>query len=544
MLVLSGYAAAYFAGAIISAVAFACAFRMRTAPGGVWLVWILVATTIWSLGEALDVSSIALPAHIAFAQFVYMGATTAPVFFLLFALEYGGVVTRVPRWMVAALMVIPVATITAAFTNSWHHLVWLGFVVAPRRPDLVTYVHGSAYWVVTAYGLVLGLSATVLLVSLAARVRGIYRAQSLATILAAIFPWFAVIAYSVDPGRLPGFDPAITLGVSGAVLTASMLRFRLLDLVPVPRGLLVEEMADGILVVDESDRVLEINPAAMRLLGLVDRPLPGSAASALFAGWPAEGRGQLKAVRSSVWATIASPTGLRIGIEHMVLGGGTEGRHRDLYMLRDITGQVAAERALQEANLALERRIEEVEGLQTELRDQATRDPLTGLHNRRYLAETLERELGRAAREIYPVSVVMLDVDKFKDTNDTCGHVVGDQVLRVLGAELRGKTRVGDISSRYGGDEFVIVLPNTDADSALHRAERLRLSMKAAMAEAVGEECQPTVSFGVATYPENGATMDGLIAAADTAVYAAKAAGRDRVMAAITPVVDLVAEVE
>jgi len=529
MLVMHPNVFVYLAGVAISAIAATYAFRLRGAPGARWLIWMLVATGVWSLAEAFDYSSVTIARHVVFGQLSYLGATTAPVLFLLFALEYCGVPRRVSAVTAGALFVIPAFVTGAAFTNAEHHLVWPGFSLNAMDPTLIAYSHGPLYWLVTIYSLLLGLLATVLIIGLASRVRGVYRMQAMATILAAVFPWFAELAYSIAPARFPGFDPAFTLGITGAVLCLTMVRYRLLDLVPIAREVLVEEMCEGIVVLDELDRLLEINPAALTLLGVTARVLPGAPVIDLFAEWPAEDQAQLQDVRVGAAAEIVTPAGVRIGVDRATLGASTPERRRDLFLLRDVTLRAQTQAALERANADLQRRVAEVEELQTDLLEQATRDPLTGLHNRRYFAETLERELGRAAREGYPVSLVMLDVDHFKITNDTCGHPAGDSVLRVIGAELRMNSRLGDVTCRLGGDEFAVVLPNTVTGSAYRRAERWRETLEVAMADLVEAQCLPTVSLGVATYPQDGRSLDEIVAAADAAVYAAKARGRNQV---------------
>jgi PleD family two-component response regulator len=169
-----------------------------------------------------------------------------------------------------------------------------------------------------------------------------------------------------------------------------------------------------------------------------------------------------------------SPDGRHFSLSDNLVLDGAGACTGTIAIFRDITEYVSTHAALQEANRRLMDRIIEIEQLHDELREQAVRDALTGLYNRRYLAETLERELGRALREGYPVSLIILDVDNFKQVNDAHGHAAGDQVMRFIGAELRSQVRPGDMACRYGGDEFVLVLPNTSHEIAMRRANELR----------------------------------------------------------------------
>jgi len=525
---LSGYTLLYLLAAGVSAVAAFVVFRYRSAPGGWWLFLWNLAAVAWSLAEAFDYSSVTLASHVTSGQFSYFGATTVPVLFLLFALSFSGRARKPVGWQALLLFVIPLISIVAAFTNHLHHLVWPGFTILAGRPNIIVYQHGPVYWLVTIYSLVLVFIATLLLVETAVRARGVYRSQSAALVAAAFFPWVGELVYSLAPERFAGFDPALTLTVSAAILAVTVSRLKLLDLVMVPREVLVEEMSDGLVVLDREARILEINPAATRMLGLAKTPVPGTPALEMFADWSQEGKDALAAVYEERTSTLASPTGAFLGVERSRLAGGSAEQFRDLFILHDITCQVEAEQALHRAYEDLSSRMEEIERLQEELQEQAMRDPLTGLHNRRYLAEELERELGRASRDSRRVSVVMLDVDHFKDVNDTYGHAAGDEMLRAIAAELLEGTRRCDITCRYGGDEFVVVLPNAGSNSAMARAEAWRTRLAEVMGGIGDGRVNATVSMGVATFPEHATTMDDLVAAADRAVYASKDAGRDR----------------
>jgi diguanylate cyclase (GGDEF)-like protein len=205
----------------------------------------------------------------------------------------------------------------------------------------------------------------------------------------------------------------------------------------------------------------------------------------------------------------------------------TEERRVALEMMQEAQ-QVRAQ--VEAANASLQNRLEEVQALQMQLNEQIMRDPITGCFNRRYLEETLRREFSRAKREDYPLSLVMVDIDHFKQINDTYGHPAGDAVLQALGILLRGQTRAGDIVCRYGGDEFLLVLPNMKPDDVTRRAEAWRVAFHD-MEIYYGElQLQSTISIGVAFTPEHGTDGDEVIRAVDKALYRAKNAGRNCVM--------------
>ena len=170
--------------------------------------------------------------------------------------------------------------------------------------------------------------------------------------------------------------------------------------------------------------------------------------------------------------------------------------------------------------------------LRETLKNQSICDPLTGLFNRRYMEESLEREFSRANRSKTSVAIIMMDLDHFKRFNDTFGHQAGDTLLRTLGDLLKRNTRGQDIACRYGGEEFVLVLTDSNLAGALHRAEILRQQVKQLSVEYAGQLLGAiSVSMGVAIYPDHGTTMSDVLRASDQALYCAKREGRDRVSA-------------
>jgi diguanylate cyclase (GGDEF)-like protein len=188
------------------------------------------------------------------------------------------------------------------------------------------------------------------------------------------------------------------------------------------------------------------------------------------------------------------------------------------------------EQTLNAANESLQRQLTEIHALQARLSEQANRDPLTGLYNRRYLDTTLVRELARCERAGQPLSLMMIDIDHFKQVNDCYGHPVGDEVLKELATMLSEQARTADIACRFGGEEFLLVLPDMPAHIALQRADQWRAAFAATTVRVDTFQVQTTISIGVASYPEHGTSVQELIRRADRALYLAKSQGRNQVV--------------
>jgi diguanylate cyclase (GGDEF)-like protein/PAS domain S-box-containing protein len=298
----------------------------------------------------------------------------------------------------------------------------------------------------------------------------------------------------------------------------------------------IEAAADGFVITDTAGIIEYVNPALTRIAGYTPEELIGKHTRIFRSGSHDE------AFYESLWKTVTGGQVWRGEILNRRQDGSlyTElmavapvldesGRViRFVAIKHDISERKAMETALKEANQALQAQIEEIQELQTRLKEQVIRDPLTGLHNRRFLDETLSRELARAKREGYPVSLLMIDVDHFKLINDTYGHPAGDEILKALASLLRASCREGDIACRYGGEEFVALLPRAPAEVAHERAEQWREAF-AALATRHGEfEIRATFSVGIASFPQHAYDPDNLLARADAALYAAKQAGRNR----------------
>lgn len=211
--------------------------------------------------------------------------------------------------------------------------------------------------------------------------------------------------------------------------------------------------------------------------------------------------------------------GAAIGVVHLTRPPGKDFAPEEIQLLGNIAGLAAlaiANARLYEQTVAL-----------------SITDPLTGVFNRRHLHSQLETELSRAERSGEEVTVIMIDLDHFKQLNDTCGHTVGDEVLRDVAQLLRAQVRRMDTVARFGGEEFAIVLPRLQRTEAVEVAEKLRVAVGSQTFR--GGTYQPagrvTLSLGTATFPWDGSDVYGLLNAADSALYASKRKGRDRTTA-------------
>ncbi|MEW8492519.1 MAG: GGDEF domain-containing protein [Candidatus Thiodiazotropha taylori] len=235
-----------------------------------------------------------------------------------------------------------------------------------------------------------------------------------------------------------------------------------------------------------------------------------------------DGEGQLTFVRDNQQIDLnilVSTTPIKFENEDMVL-----------VTIIDATEQKNTEKKLVASNSSLHGYIFEIEKLEEQLREQAVRDPLTKLYNRRYLHESFTRELARTSRNDSFLSLLLIDIDHFKKINDDHGHLAGDFVLQTLGGILIDMIRTEDYPIRYGGEEFMLLLPGVSLKKARERGEALRQSVDAYNFRYENIKLNVTISIGVSCTTEDGNTLSDLINRADTALYEAKSHGRNRVI--------------
>jgi diguanylate cyclase (GGDEF)-like protein/PAS domain S-box-containing protein len=347
---------------------------------------------------------------------------------------------------------------------------------------------------------------------------------------AAIIPWTGNIIGEAWMTNIMFDVTPLMFGASALLFTYSVFRDRFMDIISVARSHLIDSMGDGVLVLDMQNRILDINPAMLQLVNQGPVPLLGSSASELLETWLGHDQTVLDGEKSRTELRLPNSPARYLDVRVTPLLDKRQQMKGRLMVFRDVTDRKLVEKKLRHANDRLQGQLIEIGTLQSELRAQAIRDPLTNLFNRRYLDETLDRELARAAREHYPVCVIMLDIDHFKKVNDTYGHEAGDHVLKALADTLVSRNRRGDFACRFGGEEFVVVMPNIAVEVAYQRAEELRKSLNSLQIPYGQVWLNTTISIGIACYPSNGEERESLLRAADRALYAAKRAGRNHIL--------------
>ncbi len=350
-----------------------------------------------------------------------------------------------------------------------------------------------------------------------------------------------VIEFMRDDGTPLLTQRSATLGTLAEqpalfVAIADLRERKRLEAALLARGAAIEAAAEGVAITDPNGMIEYVNPALTRNTGYATEELVGQH-TRIFSSGQHE-----TAFYENLWHTIRQGRIWRGEIvnrrkdgslftELMAIAPVCNEKGETVHYVaikHDISERKKMETELKENNATLLHQLYEINRLQAELRELAVRDGLTNLFNRRYLDETLERELARAKREGYPLSLVMIDIDHFKKLNDTYGHQAGDKVLRELAALLWGNIRTEDVPCRYGGEEFLVLLPRMPLDIALERAESWRKSLASTRVPFGDFHLETTISCGLSAYPEHARTPDDLIRCCDEALYKAKRQGRNR----------------
>jgi diguanylate cyclase (GGDEF)-like protein len=520
----------FFIFAINTAVALTAArflWNRRQAPSAITLFWLNLAAAEWSLAVGLETAAVSPNLKTLFSKIEYIGFNCTAALLLVFALEY----TQKHDWLKPKRRIlywlIPITTILLAATNEWHHLVWSGFSSIDPQTNLREYFHGPWFWVNISSIYVNTAVATLLFIQKAIHASPIYRRQTNSLLIGVAAPWIGSLIYVLGRSPIPGLNIVpITFTVTGLFIIWGLYRYQLFDLVPFARTNLIDIMNEAVLVIDDQMRIVDINLATQKLFDLPYTRI-GEDIEVALAAWPGliELCQQTTDVQKEILLDQDAPLCVDVRISNFDLPAGqTAGK---LIVISNISKRYKAVLTLFEVNEELQKRYDEIAALQAQLKEQAISDALTGLLNRHHLRDTLPKEISRAKRGAYPLTLIMLDIDGFKQVNDIYGHDVGDSMLLTLGDIISKQTRFEDFAYRYGGEEFLLILPGLDTDTAIERAENIRQLFETFKLELAEKLISATLSAGVATYPQHGKDQEELLRASDQALYAAKADGRN-----------------
>ncbi len=509
--------------------------RRPAKPGLHSMTWTLIGLGIWSFSYAMITLSPTLEAKHFWLKLENIGIITVPVVWFFFTAKF----TRLDKWLTGKptmllFWIIPAISLFFIFSERWFHFYYASTHIAMENGGPLLISRGPMYWVALSQSYLLEIIGMGMLIWRFIQSRLVYRRQMLYLIGAVTIPFLINIVYQLNPTLIPFFSVPVDLtplffNVTAILLVASIFGLSLFDLVPIARDTVMEHIPEMVFVVDAHDRVVDANLMAQKWLGKSINEISGQDPVEVFRGWPqllnrffftefSREEIEIPGTPTHTLEIVITPIYNRLNT--------LEGR---VIVARDITQRKELENKLTEVNISLQNQLNENEILRAKLLEQAIHDPLTGAFNRRYFSEALDQEAARSARENIPFSILILDVDHFKQFNDTYGHKCGDIVLQALANFLNENTRQGDIVCRYGGEEFVILMTDVASDAAYKRAELFRSNFENMIVEYEGKELKCTFSAGIASYPMHASSGETLLILADQALYQSKANGRNRV---------------
>jgi diguanylate cyclase (GGDEF)-like protein len=475
--------------------------------------FLMLGVAIYSLGYSISISRTTLEDVFQVIHFEYIGLAFIPTLLLLFALHF---IRRkpLPKALTVLLLVIPMITIIMVFTTPSHQFHY----IHPRLVNIGSFPvfafdPGPWYKINSVWTELTIISAFLLLLVNAVRAPLKQKRQAITIAVGAFLPILSSLLYFLDliPGKPGKIEPtSFSMAVTGVFFAFALFKLGLFELVPAARELALDSIRDGFLVLDRHEHVQDLNQAALRLPGAMDfrigSPLP-------------EGNSLVEQLTPLLTKEVDQ---LDFSVElpdHSI-----QFYHAKAYPIQSTTRR-------NNGTAILIYDVTETVGLVKKLNQQANTDELTGIFNRRYLIQLGIQELKRARRDRTPLGIMMMDLDHFKYINDIHGHLAGDEVLRSTAQCFQSGLRDDDILGRYGGEEFVALLPGADLPAVIQIAERLRQQI-GTLAIPFGEKnITVTASFGVHAFCSNQETsLDELFNIADQALYKAKSSGRNRVV--------------
>jgi diguanylate cyclase (GGDEF)-like protein/PAS domain S-box-containing protein len=505
----------YVISALISLWMGLIALRRRSVPGSLLFAMMTFSEVVWTVGYMFQMTSGDLGGKLFWNGVQFIGAIGAPLAILGFSLTF--LRPSDSLWSHRAwtfFFVFAMALLVLIWSDGLHHLFRQNPTLNPGEPfPTLVFKDGPAFPLYTlfAYGALVVM--VLMLFPRYLQADQLYRLQVGSVLAGTLIPWVTSMAVVLGlvPVKLHDITP-LTFGVSNLVIAWALYRYHLFEVLPAARDFLVENMPEGVLVVDEQLRIVDMNPAAEKLLGMAEVKALGRNIANLppfqkawFAEIPASNSRKLEiAIDRDGWN----------GVYELQITCPSNPRGQAvvyLMILRDICDRKCIEERLNYL---------------------AVTDALTEIYNRRHVMFRAAEEVERAHLTHEPLSLILFDIDHFKNVNDTFGHQVGDQLLRALTDRCQAALRSSDIFGRYGGEEFLIVLPDSGAPAASLIAERLRSQVESLSLCAHDSQVGVTISLGVATTNgEPAFSLDDMLEWVDQALYQAKAEGRNRACA-------------
>jgi len=524
------YGLVYGVVALIAASLTAVSWSHRQTTGVGWWLFHNLTLVILSIGSMLMWVSTTLFGQLMWMDIAEIGSLLIPIAFLIFCWQITSHGRQFKPWHWFWILPQPAVSIFLLLTNESHHLVFgppqfwkvRGLAELQRQP-------GIWHTADSIFLILFFLSGLILLVRSYSEKSLLHRGQMTTILIGGSISLLVAAIQLLMGGNFNGLN-LLPMGftISSLLYSYAITRQGLLELIPIARGNLIESMPDAVIVLDVQERVVDINPAAVQLLNIETKRAIGKHAVNVLKSLDNSNHPFWRDLELRQEIVIEQDINCLFDLSISPLADALGNINGRLIVFRDVTLRRQNELALLNANQKLNEQLNENRILQGQLHELAMRDPLTNLFNRRYLEETLNQELARAGREKYPVSIIMMDLDRFKRINDTFGHKIGDEILQALANLLLAHIRRFDVACRYGGEEFVVFMPNSGIETAFERAELIRTKFSELKFPHLNQRAHLGISLGVATFPVHGSRAQHLLNSADQAMYTAKRGGRNR----------------
>jgi len=482
-------------------------FRKKTSISSTFALTCL-CIAIYSFGYAMEINSQSLHTMLFWNGLQYLGLPFIGAFWVIMALKYTNKhqILDSPVFK-SGVFLIPFITFILRLTNEFHHFYYTS--VSYDAGELFPVLHlekGPWYLVNFLYYGVCFITSNYLFFSQYRRSSGVIRKQCILMFIASVLPWISMILdllnlspYGID------FGP-FTTTIACVLFLLALFRFRLFDLTPLAKDKIFEFTQDGLVILDADFNILEYNPAASQIIPCL-RP-------------------------KSIGVDIRNV----LGAGHIISQAITEAKTKQYDIVLDDKKSyysVNASDIRGESNELLGKIITITDvtkyvEIMDKLNQLATKDDLTGVYNRRHFFERSIYELERVKRNHGSLSLIIIDLDNFKQINDTFGHPAGDRALVEVSGQIQRHIRAVDLLARFGGEEFVILLPDTSLEDAVNTAERIRINIEALEIFYDDHKIHVSSSFGVTGINSvNQEDLSIFLKKADQALYKAKEDGRN-----------------